>query len=146
MRVIFLENIGDYKLGEIKNVPNGYARNFLFKKGFAKIATDEEVKNLESKIAKLKKEEGEKVLEAKEAAKKIAKEYLIIKKEVNDEGHLYGAVTNKDITEALRELNYNIEAANVVISAPIKETGEYEIVARLGHGVESVLKIKVERI
>ena len=78
VKVIFLENIEDNKVGDVKEVADGYARNFLFRKGIAKMATDEEVKNLEGKITKLKKEEEGKVKEAEKLGEKLAKHKFVL--------------------------------------------------------------------
>jgi large subunit ribosomal protein L9 len=105
VKVIFLENINEYKVGDIKNVADGYARNFLIPQGIAKLATESEVKNVESKIKKIQAEEAKKVEEAEKVAAKIASTKIILKEEVNEEGHLYGAITAKEISEALKIKN-----------------------------------------
>ena len=145
MRVIFLENIEDNKVGDIKEVADGYARNFLLKRGIAKVATDKEVKNLETKIEKLKKEEETKVKEAEKIGDKISKEKIKVAEQVNEEGHLFGSVSNREIAEKLIEAGYEIEAGDIEIDEPIKELGEYEVLIKTGHGVETKAKITVER-
>lgn len=145
VRVIFLQNIEDYKLGDVKEVPDGYARNFLFKRGYAKPATESEIKALETEISKLKKEEEKKVREAQELADKITAKTITITEEVNDEGHLYGSVSNREIADALEAAGFEIDPANIEIEEPIKELGEYEITVKVGHGVETVTKVKIER-
>lgn len=145
MQVIFLENIEDNKVGDIKEVANGYARNFLFKRGIAKLATDAEISNLEKQMTKLKKEEEDKVKKAEETAKKIGKEKIVIKEEVNEEGHLFGSVGNREIAGALEDKGYEIEPGDIEIDEPIKELGEYEVVVKTGHGVETKVKVKIER-
>jgi large subunit ribosomal protein L9 len=145
VKVIFLENIDGSKIGDIKDVADGYARNFLFKKGIAKIANPQEVEEINSKLAKLKKEEEKRVIEAQDTAEKMKKEIITLEEEVNEEGHLYGAVTNREITEKLTSLGYEVESANVEIEETIKELGEYPVKIRVGHGVETEVTIKVTR-
>lgn len=145
MRIIFLENIEGNKVGDIKEVANGYARNFLLPRGIAKIATDEEVKNLEKQIEKLKKEEETKVKEAEKIAAKLSKEKVKIAEQVNEEGYLFGSVSNREIAEKLQEMKYDIEPGDIEIEEPIKELGEHEVIVKLGHGVETKIQIKVER-
>lgn len=145
VKVIFLENINEHKVGDIKNVPDGYARNFLLPKGIAKLATEGEIKNLESKLKILMEEEEKKVAAAEEIAEKVSKTKLTLKEEVNEEGHLYGAVTAKEISESLKEKKLLIEPASIVIDEPIKELGEFEIIIKVGHGVETTLKLSVTR-
>lgn len=145
MRVIFLENHEDYKVGDVREIADGYARNFLIPKGVVKVATDEEIKNLEGKIKKLQAEEEKHVAEAQKVADKLAAEGLLITEEVNEEGHLYGAVSAKEIAEALAEKGYEIDGSDVVMEDSIHELGEFTVVIRVGHGVETELKVKVER-
>jgi large subunit ribosomal protein L9 len=145
VKVIFLENIEDNKVGEVKEVADGYARNFLLRRGVAKVATDEEVKNLEGKITKLKKEEEGKVKEAEELGKKLAKKKFVLKEEVNEEGHLYGSVGNKEISAKFEEAGFEIESAQIEIEEPIKTLGDHDILVKVGHGVEQKIVITVER-
>ncbi|MDD3679090.1 MAG: 50S ribosomal protein L9 [Patescibacteria group bacterium] len=145
MKVIFLENLNEFKVGDIKNVPDGYARNFLIPRGIAEIATESKIKELETKIEKIKKDEEQRVSEANKLAERISGLKIILTEEVNEEGHLYGAITAKEISEALSKNGIEIEPANIIIEEPIKELGESEIVVKVGHGVESTLKISVKR-
>ncbi len=145
MKVIFLENLNEFKVGDIKNVPDGYARNFLIPRGIAEIATESKIKELETKIEKIKKDEEQRVSEANKLAERISGLKITLTEEVNEEGHLYGAITAKEISEALSKNGIEIEPANIIIEEPIKELGESEIVVKVGHGVESTLKISVKR-
>ena len=145
MKVIFLENVEDNKVGEVREVADGYARNFLFRKGIAKLATEEEVKNLEAKITKLKKEEEGKVKESEAVAKKLAKLKLTLAGEVNEEGHLYGAVAGKEIAAALEAKGFEVESGQIEIEEPIKGLGEHNINVKVGHGVEQEMTVTVTR-
>jgi large subunit ribosomal protein L9 len=145
VKVIFLENINEHKVGDIKSIPDGYARNFLIPKGIAKLATDAEVKNIESQIKKLQSEEAKKVTEAEKVAEKMSQTKLTLSEEVNEDGHLYGAVTAKEISEHLKTKKFEIDPSEIVIEEPIKELGEYEITVKVGHGVKADLKIVVKR-
>ncbi len=145
MKVIFLENLEEYKVGDVREIADGYARNFLLPRGIVKLATDEEVKNLETKIKKLQAEEGKHVAEAQKVAESIAKKPLVIAEEVNDEGHLYGAVTPKEIAEALTTNGFTTDGADVVMEESIHSLGEYTVIVRVGHGVETPLRVTVKR-
>ncbi len=144
-KVIFLENLEDNKVGDIKNVADGYARNFLIPRGIVELATKSKMKELEGKLEKIKKEEVVNVKRAEEIAAKISKTKISITEEVNEEGALYGAVTAKEISEILKEKEFKIEPADIMIEDPIKELGEFEIGIKVGHGVETKVKISVER-
>lgn len=145
MKVIFIENHEDHKVGDVKDVADGYARNFLLKRGIAKIATKDEMEKLEGEIKKLQAEEEKHVAEAKKLAEKIASETLSISEEVNEEGHLYGAVTPKEIAEKLAEKGFEIDGSDIVMEESIHSLGDFNAIVRTGHGVETELKIKVER-
>lgn len=145
MKVIFLENLEDHKIGDVKEVSDGYARNFLLRRGIAEIATAEKVKEVEAKMSKLKKEEAEKVKEAKELVAKLKKENIILLAEVNEEGHLYGSLSAKEVAEKLEEMGYEIGGEDIEMEESIKELGEYEVLVKVGHGVETNLKVKVDR-
>lgn len=145
VKVIFLENLEDHKIGDVREVPDGYARNFLFKRNLAKIATQAEIESLEKKLDKLQKEEEQKVKKAEDEAKKIEALKIILLEEVNEEGHLYGSVAHKEVSEALIEKGFEINPANIEIPEPIKELGEHEIIIKVGHGVEANTKVIIKR-
>lgn len=145
MKVIFIENYEDHKVGDVREVADGHARNFLIPKGIVKIATDEEIKNLEGKIKQLQAEEEKHVAEAQKIADKVAEDTLLLSEEVNEEGHLYGAVTPREIAEALAEKGFEIDGADVVMEESIRSLGDFFVTVRVGHGVETELKVKVER-
>lgn len=145
VKVIFLQNVEDYKVGDVREVSEGYARNFLFRKGFAEVANEEKMKEIESKLSKIKKEEAENVKKAEEVAKKLGKTQIIISEEVNEDGHLYGTVGAKEIAEAISEKGFEIDGADIDIESPIKDLGEHEITVKVGHGIETLIKIQIER-
>lgn len=145
MKVIFLQNVEDYKVGEIKEVAEGYARNYLFKRGLAEVATENKVKELEGQLTALKKTEEENIKKVQNNAKKLEKLDIIMTEEVNEEGHLYGSVGAKEIAEKISELGFEIDGSDIVIEEPIKLLGEHKIVVKLGHGVETEITVKIER-
>lgn len=145
MKVIFIENHEDHKVGDVKEVADGYARNFLIRRGIAKLATDEEIKKLEGELKKLQAEEEKHVAVAQKLANKIASEPVVINEEVNEEGNLYGAVTPKEVAERLTEKGFEIDGSDVVMEESIHTLGDFTATVRTGHGVETEIKIKVER-
>jgi large subunit ribosomal protein L9 len=145
VKVIFLENIEDNKVGDIKEVSEGYARNYLLRRGKAEIATEEKLKEVEARLSKIKKEEAENVKKAKELADKINKLNLVMTEEVNEEGHLYGSVTNREVADALEAKKIEIDPANIEVIEPIKVVGKHEITVKVGHGVETILHIEIKR-
>ena len=143
VRVIFLENIENNKVGDIKNVPDGYARNFLLKKGLAVLATEDEMKKIETKLEKIKKEEEKKVGESEKLAEKLGKIKIKMEMQVGEEGKLFGSVTNRDVAEKLSEKGLEIDKANIEFTENIKEKGKHVAHIKLGHGVSTDIEIDV---
>jgi len=143
VRVIFLENIENNKVGDIKNVPDGYARNFLLKKGLAVLATEEEIKKIESRMEKIQKEEEGKVKEAETLAEKLAGTKVKLEMQVGEEGKLFGSVTNRDVQEKLSEMGYEIDKANIEFPETIHEKGEHIAHVKIGHGVSIDITVEV---
>lgn len=145
MKVIFLQNVEDYKVGEVREVAEGYARNYLFRRGLAEVASEQKVKELEGQITKLKKAEEENVKKSQANADKLQKAKIVMAEEVNEDGHLYGSVGSKEIAEKITELGFEVDGADIVIEEPIKELGEHEITVKTGHGVETAVKVTIKR-
>ena len=144
MKVIFLQNIkGTAQIGDIKNVSDGYARNFLIPKNLAKPATAEAEKQAEI----LKKKRESENLTSKESAVELAKtlEGLVLEvtEDANEEGHLYGSVNAKIISEALVKKKIKIKEDLINLPEPIKTIGEHEIELELHPELKTKIKIIV---
>jgi large subunit ribosomal protein L9 len=144
MKVLLIKDVkGLGKAGEIKNVKDGYARNFLIPRGFAKLAIPEVIKEWEKeqkeKEAKLK-EELDKLNALKE---KIESLTIVIKHKLGANGQLYGAITNKEVAESLKQKGIEIDKKQIDMKQ-IKTVGEYEVDVKLGHGIHAKLKLIVE--
>lgn len=146
MEVILLKDIpGLGRIGDIKNVPEGYARNYLIPKGLAAKTTRGRIRDIElRKNAVLVKEERE-----KDAALKIAEKLkgtnLLFKVKVGEEDKLFGSITSSDIAEGLRSKNFDIDKHQIVLKEPIKYLGNYEVTVKLGYGVSVYINVSVER-
>ncbi len=144
MKILLIEDVkGLGKAGEIKNAKDGYARNYLIPKGFAKLATDEVIKEWQEeqkrKEEKLKKE-LEKLNELKEKIENIT---LTLKHKLGANGQLYGAITNKEVAEHLKQKGIEIDKKHIEMKQ-IKSVGEYVVDVKLGHGIHAKLKLVVE--
>jgi len=144
MKILLIEDVkGLGKAGEIKNAKDGYARNYLIPKGFAKLATDEVIKEWQEeqkrKEEKLKKE-LEKLNELKEKIENIT---LTLKHKLGANGQLYGAITNKEVAEHLKQKGIEIDKKYIEMKQ-IKSVGEYVVDVKLGHGIHAKLKLVVE--
>ena len=144
MKILLIKDVkGLGKAGEIKNAKDGYARNYLIPKGFAKLATDEVVKEWQEE-QKRKEEELKKELEKlNELKEKIESITLTIKHKLGANGQLYGAITNKEVAEHLKEKGIEIDKKHIDMKQ-IKTVGEYTVDVKLGHGIHAKLKLIVE--
>lgn len=146
MKVILLKDVkGSGKAGDIINVSDGYARNFLVAKGLALEATAGNLNDLQGKKnsaqhkLEVEKQENEAV------AAKIGGKEITIKSRAGQGGKLFGAVTAAVVSEKLKEqLGVTVDKKKISLNSEIKSFGEYSADIKLGQGVNCSLKIKVE--
>ncbi|PIP17346.1 MAG: 50S ribosomal protein L9 [Candidatus Portnoybacteria bacterium CG23_combo_of_CG06-09_8_20_14_all_37_13] len=115
------------KTSEIKNVKDGYARNYLIPRGLAVLATGLAVQELEKQQAKIKRQ-----------AQKLEKIKLDIELKIGEKGKAFGAITAKDIAEKLK-----LDKKQVFLEEPIKQPGEYKVTIDLGQGIRPQLFLHV---
>ena len=145
MKLILLENVKKLgTIGQKVNVKDGYGRNFLLKKGKAILPTKENIEHFESKKAEIiKKNEIEKN-KALEISGKLKNLKISIKKEIMENGNLYGSVTIKELcTELFNSTQLEIKPEQVEINTSIKSKGEYEFTVNLHADVQSVVLVEV---
>ena len=145
MKVILkkmVKNLG--KEGDVVNVSDGYARNFLFKQGLAVEANAVNMnENNQAKQAQARQFEQDKQ-EAIALANKLSNIVVTIKVATGKNGQLFGAVTNKEISEELAKLGFNVDKKKIVVNAPIKTLGNYEVLCKLFIEVSCKLKVEVK--
>jgi len=146
MKVILqrdVKNLG--KVGDLCNVSNGFARNYLFPRRMAQEATEKRVKEFAhlKKVAEVKKKKA--VAERQDLIKKIQGISLTIKATAGETDKLFGAVTNNDISNELEKHGYSIDRRDIVLDEPIKMLGQHKAIIRLGEGLEAELSVAVER-
>ena len=145
MKVILQQDVkGQGKKGELKEVSDGYARNFLFPKKLAVEATADNINTMKlqekAKQAQIAKEKAE----AKENAEKLKECTVKISAKAGSNGKLFGAVTSKEIADALAaQFNIEIEKNKIVQPEPIKTYGSFEVKVKLGHEISATLKVMV---
>lgn len=145
MKVIFNTDVrGQGKKGEMKEVSDGYARNYLMPRGLASPATADAVNALKlkekAKAAQMAKEKAA----AEENAKRLSDVVVQISARAGQGGRLFGAVTSQEIAEALREQHgIEIEKNKIVQAEPIKQFGSYEVKAKLGYEVSGTINVLV---
>ncbi|WP_172254871.1 50S ribosomal protein L9 [Saccharibacillus deserti] len=144
MKVIFLKDVkGQGKKGEVKEVSEGYAQNFLFKNGVAKPATQGNVKTLENQHAAEEKRKEEEKQEAVELGKKLEEATIEIKAKSGEGGRLFGAITSKQIGEALSKQGFKVDKRKIELDEPIRTLGVTQILIKLHKDVKATLKVQV---
>ncbi len=144
MKVLLIKDVKNLgKAGEIKEVKDGYGKNFLVAKGFAKIATEEVIEEWKKEQEQKAKEEAELIARLKELKRKLEALRLTIKKKLGANGSLFGAITNHDIADSLKSEGIEIDKKLIHIDGAIKATGLYEADVKLGHGIHAKLKFEV---
>ena len=145
MKVILKENIkGVGKKDQIINAADGYARNYLLPKGLAVPADVGNLNNLKSKNTSESFRKGEDLKEAKEIAEKMKKITLKINVKAGPNGRLFGAVTAREISEALKkEHNIDVDKKKIILEDSIKEAGVTRVNIKLNEGVMAELKVLV---
>ncbi|MFA6131729.1 MAG: 50S ribosomal protein L9 [Patescibacteria group bacterium] len=145
MKVVLLKDITSYgKEGETIEVPDGYARNFLFPQNLAVQATTQAMILAKTKKQKKEKEEKKSMKEAGRLASALDDLEVDMTAKVNETGKLYAAVSGKDIAEAIKATGHKIDPEWVEFAAPIKETGAFEVTINLPHGFEAKINVRVE--
>jgi large subunit ribosomal protein L9 len=145
MKVLLLKDVkGLGKKGEIKEVKDGYGRNFVVGKGYGVHATNDVIKKYEAEQREKAKNEALEIDVLRDNAKKIEELTVSITKKIGANGSLFGAITKEEIAEALNEQHkIDIDKKAIDIKNPIKMTGLFEIDVKLGHGIHSTLKLDV---
>lgn len=145
MKVIFLEDVkGQGKKNEMKDVSDGYARNFLLPKKLATEATADNLNTLKMKEkARLKQLEQDKA-QALENAKKLESVVVKVSAKAGEKGKLFGSVTSAAVSDALKEqFGIVIDKNKLVMTEPVKQFGSYEIKCKLGFEITGVINIVV---
>lgn len=147
MKVIFLKNVkGVANEGDVKEVKEGYAKNFLFKQKLALEATPANMKAHEEKLESLKEEEKLKVKEAENLAEKLKTIKLEFNQKSGETGRLYGAVTGQEIADELGKMGIHIDKKMLDLKEPIKTAGSHSIKVNIYKEVKSQLVVNVNAV
>ena len=135
---------GTGKAGDIVKVSDGYARNMLIPKGYAKEATEGNVRNLEKQKAIAAEKKAEEKAEAQALAEKINERSVNIKTKAGEGGRIFGSITSKDIADALADQHkLTVDKKKIQLDNPIKQTGELTVDIKLYPEVMAKLKVNV---
>lgn len=146
MKVLLIKDVKTLgKRGEVKEVKDGYGKNFLIAKGFARQATPE-ILAQHAQDELIVAENLQKEVDAlKEIAKKLDKCEIIITKKLGQNGQLFGSVTKEEIATALQEQHgIEIDKKHIVEKTAIKSIGEHDLDFKLGHGLHATLHVDVQ--
>lgn len=145
MKVILLQDVkGQGKKGEVVEVNEGYARNFLVKKGLAEIATPSKLNDIAQKKSAADFHKAEEIKATKLLAAEIKGKNFTVKIKAGQNGKVFGSVTAANIADALSSGGYNIDKRKIVLSQPIKTLGVYDIDLKLMEGISTSVTVTVE--
>ena len=147
MKVIFLADVkGKGKKGEIKEVPTGYAQNFLIKKNLAKEANAQAIGELRGKQKSEEKAHAELLAEAQKIKAKLEEEATVVQftEKIGPDGRTFGSITNKKIAEELeKHFGIKIDKRHIQVSSPIRSTGLIDVPVKIYQDVTGVINIRV---
>ncbi len=144
MKVVFTQNVDKHKSGEVREVADGYARNFLLPRGLAKAATPDALRQLEAQRDAEAKRSARELAEAQALAEQISGAILRISAKVGTAKRLHGSVGAGDVaTELKKQHGIEVDRHDVDLAEPIKRLGDYQVPIRIGHGLEPKLKVTV---
>ncbi len=148
MKVIFLADVkGKGKKGEIKEVPTGYAQNFLIKKNLAKEATSAAIGELRGKEKAQEKAHAEMVAEAESIKAKLAEEATVVQfvEKVGPDGRTFGSITSKKIAEELqKQFGIKIDKRNIQLDHPIRAVGLIDVPVKIYQDVTGVINLSIK--
>jgi len=141
MRVIFLENVPNVaKATEIKEVADGYARNFLFPKKLAVLVNAQGINQVKAKHKAMVETEDELI----NLAKELEGREIILKAQAGAQDRLYGSITNVDIATELQTVTgITIDKRKIELAEPIHQLGSHEVAIRLGKNITPIIKVTV---
>ncbi|WP_458124765.1 50S ribosomal protein L9 [Paenibacillus sp. Z3-2] len=144
MKVIFIKDMkGQGKKGQVKEVSEGYAQNFLLPRGIARPATDGNMKTLDNQKAAEERIKQEEKAEAEALAKKLEAEVTELKAKSGEGGRLFGAITSKQIAEALSKKGLKVDKRKIELDEPIRTLGVTQVTIKVHPEVKATLKVQV---
>jgi large subunit ribosomal protein L9 len=145
MKVILLQDVaGLGKAGDLKDVANGYARNYLLPRRLAAGATPGLIANREQRVAAEQRKLEKQNEENRQRAERLSQVTLTFKAKVGSQGRLYGSITSADIAEALREAeNIVIDRRMIELPEPIRSLGTFSVPVKVATQLEPTISVNV---
>ena len=146
MKVILLQDVkGKGKKGQMLEVSDGYARNFMLPRKLAMDATPDAINTMRMNDKAAADKAARERAEAMETAKKLKELTLVVTARGGGAGRLFGSVTNQEIADALKaKTGIALDKRKIVISDPIKNVGTYTVTCKLGYEISAPLTVKIE--
>ena len=146
MKVILTKDVqGTGKAGEVKDVADGYARNFLLPRKLAIPATGSALRSVEQRKASEAKRASTEEQVARALAERLMAAPVMLTAKVGDQGRLYGSITSADIADQLSaQLGQPIDRRKIELETPIRQLGTHEVTIRLHRAVSAVVKVDVQ--
>ena len=145
MKVLLLQDVkGQGKKGEIINVSDGYANNFLLKKGLGVVATADKINSVDIHNRAVEKQKAAERAKAQEDAARLKGQTVKIIASTGSQGKMYGSITNKEIAEELTKMGYPVDKKQVVLKDPIRVKGNYTVTVKLYAEISTTVTVVVE--
>ena len=145
MKVLFKKDVADVaKAGQLKEVADGYARNFLIPRGLAVAATPAALRQVADSQAAATRRAGEEEQEARQLKARLEAQPIVLQSKAGAQGRLYGSVTTADVAEAVqRQVGATLDRRAMEIADPIRSVGTHQVAARLHRSVTATLTVEV---
>ena len=145
MKVILIKDVkGSGKKGDVLNVADGYARNYLIGKGFALEATQKNLNDLQGKKSSEQHKIDVEIADNEAMVEKIKDKDVVIKAKAGQGGKLFGAVTASTVSDEIKkQYGVDVEKKKIALSSDIKSYGDFSAAIKLSHGISCNIKIKV---
>ena len=146
MKVIFLQDVkGKGKKGQMLEVSDGYARNFMLPRKLAVEATADAINTMRMNDKATQERIAREKAEALEIAKQLRAMTLVVTAKGGGAGRLFGSITNQEIADALKaKSGIALDKRKIVIADPIKNVGTYTVTCKLGYEINAPLTVKIE--
>ena len=147
MKIILTENVEALgQIGDIVSVKKGYARNYLFPKGYAQLATDQNIKSTEKLVELREKKDAIARANLEALAKRLDKLTLKFELQAGEDDKLFGSVTSTMIADGIESEGYKVDKKEIHLDEPIKHLGNHFVEIHLAHELSAKVKIKVSAI
>ena len=144
MKVLFVKNLrGQGKIGEIKEVKDGYAKNYLIKNGYAEMLTEKTKASYDRKVERDAKQDEKQRQEAKAFAEKLEKKSFLFKVKTGEGDKVFGSVSPKQIKEELTKQGFSIDKKQIELDHNLTSLGFHNVNIRLYKDVVAVIKVQL---